>query len=562
MKKSLLLFTALIFSTLVMAQRLPENTMVWSKSIPNKKKSTYNKFIGETDEGVLVTKTTLKKELAGNYAFPVLEVYDRHFTLVNSRELDAKDGRGKALYEQTVLLDGKLYLFYSRIAAMSRTVTLMVQPLNTKSLQAAGEPYIALETQMPMAVAREDVTNFEFTVSDDNASLLVSHVAPVGANKNQVIHMYVLDGRNNTDWNKSVELPYASKMFEKVSQSVDNLGNVYLLAAKYRDGNKERKNGRPNYAYVMMGYTAGGALDFTHAIAAGNRFFREMQVAVTPNSEIICTGFYSNYEIGFGWSGKPSPAVTSFSNERSNPVGGVYYLKLDMKSKTVVKESSTEFSMDFLTRNLARKDAKKAVKNSKKGKNSTAFSFNLDDLIIREDGSVTLVGEQFSNTTARTVKTVGPHAINAANHLTTGSTTKYYSYLDIIAVHLSPEGELEWAEKIAKKQNTVSDFGLFSSYAMAVEEGRLHFVFNDHPANLHYGGNGSLNNFNPRKGRKEAALAVVTLDSQGNKSRKHLSMPAGTSVFVKPETSRQLPDDQLFLFGQYKKDFRLARMDF
>src|SRR5690606_9706211 len=118
-----------------------------------------------------------------------------------------------------------------------------------------------------------------------------------------------------------------------------------------------------------------GTSSFSHNIISMNKFFRDMRVTVTPNSEIICTGFYSNDKIDFSWiGGGPSTSVSSSSFDRTNPVGGIYYLKLDLETKTVLKEHYNKFTLEFLTQNLDKKQTKKAVKKAEKGKNSEPFS--------------------------------------------------------------------------------------------------------------------------------------------------------------------------------------------
>jgi hypothetical protein len=564
MQKYLPFLIALFLSAHVTAQNVTEkNKLTWSQSLSNNKKATYNKFIGENEVGLFVTKTTIKHELRGNNKFPTLEVYDKNLNLVKSQNLDIKEGKGKILYENTVLIKDNLYLFYSLVYVWNQSVTLMVQPLDTKTLLPVGEPKKALETEIPIFTKQEQVPGFEFNFSDDNLSLLVSFIEPVGGNKNQKVHLYVLNSHIDQGWGKAVELPYQAKMFETVNRSIDNHGNVYLLGAKYRDGKADKKKGKPNYDYVLMGYSADGTPSFSHNIIA-DKFFRDMQVAVSPKSEIICTGFYSNDGEGFrgiDLGGNFNVAGT-YTVDGSTPVAGVYYLRLDMDTKSILRESYSDFSIDFITQNMDKKDAKKAVRRTNKGKDNGAFSFNLEDLIIREDGGVTLIGEQSENATVTTVKPAQPDSKTGATYIHQKSTSRYYSYMDIIAVHLSPEGELEWAEKIAKKQNTVSDFGFFSSYAMAVEKDQLHFIFNENRQNLHYNGKGALANFNPRKDRKNSALAIVTLDLQGNQSKKHLAQPSNSIVLIKPSTSRQFSSESLYLFGQYKKDFRLARLEF
>jgi hypothetical protein len=208
-KKQLLFLLALFISTLASAQYQPEQTSLnWSKPLAQKKKMTFNKFVGENEDGMFVTKTPLKTEIRGNYDFPVLEVYDEQFMLKKSRDLEVKDGKGKILYENTVMLEEKLYLFYSLRNIWTQTITLMVQPLDALTLLPAGAPLQAIETKIPTVTTRDQMTHFKFEYSDDNSQLLVSNVEPSGGNKNQRIHLFVLNGHTGKRWAKEVELPY------------------------------------------------------------------------------------------------------------------------------------------------------------------------------------------------------------------------------------------------------------------------------------------------------------------------------------------------------------------
>ena len=412
-----------------------------------------------------------------------------------------------------------------------------------------------------MVTTRDQITDFRFEYSDDNSKVLVSNVEPSGGNKNQKIHLFVLDGHTGKGWEKEVELPYQVKLFDMVSQSVDNQGNAYLLGAKYREGTQDKKNGKPNYDYVLVGFSQKGTESFSHNIISKDKFFRDMRVAVTPNQEILVTGFYSNN--GASWNGLTINLINnSYTAAGENPVGGVYYLKLSQDRKSVLEEKYNGFSLDFLTQNMKKRQVGKAVKREKKGKSNEDFNFTLDDLIVREDGSVTLIGEQINNMTIRTQRQTTPAHITGPVAVRQSSSSDFYSYLDIIAVHLSANGEVQWADKIAKKQNTASDFGLFSSYVAAYENGMLHFIFNENAKNLHYKGEGEVLNFKPRRDKKNAALAMVSFDDKGNKSKRHLAQPSGSTVFLKSSTSRQLSYKNLFLFAWHKKDFRLGRLDF
>jgi len=48
---------------------------------------------------------------------------------------------------------------------------------------------------------------------------------------------------------------------------------------------------------------------------------------------------------------------------------------------------------------------------------------------------------------------------------------------------VNKKGKMDWAQRIAKNQNSLDDNGYYSSYAATVELTKLKIIFNDHKAN-------------------------------------------------------------------------------
>lgn len=93
-------------------------------------------------------------------------------------------------------------------------------------------------------------------------------------------------------------------------------------------------------------------------------------------------------------------------------------------------------------------------------------------LILRQDGGALLVGERYyeivrGTTTGRGLWRDGGRMI--VDH--------YYDDLFILAFH--PNGEIHWKTVLHKKQYSQDDEGVFSSFCLVQQPGRLHFLFND-----------------------------------------------------------------------------------
>ncbi|MEX2594180.1 MAG: hypothetical protein WD426_15510 [Anditalea sp.] len=545
MKKAIVLFTALFYCSLCLGQNNPDKAKLsWSKEFRGKKKMTFSQVIGGDESGVYITKTTIKDNVRGNNSLPIMERYDKNLGLIKSEKLKVKKKEGRLTYVNIIQMDGNLYLFYSLVNIWKKSLMLMLQPLDKENLLVVGKAKKIMETKIPAISQRDQLMNFELKLSEDKTSLMIFHTTPSVGSKPEKIQLIVLDKHMNLDWSKEVILSYKDKLFETVNFYLDNERNVYLLGKNHHTKRTDKKSGKPNYNFLLLSYLNNGTDFRTHDISNNDKLFMDMKIAVNHNSDIICSGFYSN--------------------EGTGSIGGSYYLKLESGTHKIKKESYNDFSSDFLTQNMPDKKLKKTIK-IEKGKEPEMYSYKLDNMVIREDGSITLVGEQMKEINIRRNSQftqpvpISPMAQSNRNRRLS-TTSDHYSYHDIIVIHFSPEGEIEWSEKIVKKQDTSSDFGFFSSYTMASVKDKVYFIFNDNPQNLHNNCTETLKNFNPTS--KDYMVVLVTLDSQGNQSKEVLSIPRDTNILIKPSVSKQISLNQLIFYGQFRENFRLAKLEF
>ncbi len=218
----------------------------------------------------------------------------------------------------------------------------------------------------------------------------------------------------------------------------------------------------------------------------------------------------------------------------------------------MLKESIKEFSLDFITMAMSEKEAKKTTKRAEKGKSVEMYEFDLDKLMVREDGTTVLVGEQYY------VKSMT--SSSTTNGITSSRTDYYYYFNDIIVINIDKEGEIGWATKIHKYQWSANDGGFFSSYFLAMKDNRMFFVFNDDPRNME----STL----PSKKHvgvtnKKTVTVLAELDEKGELNKRMLFgyKDKDAGVYLRAKVSQQVAPGTMLLFGQWGKTQRFFRLD-
>ena len=329
-------------------------------------------------------------------------------------------------------------------------------------------------------------------------------------------------------WKQKITLPYPNKLFKVVSYDIDNDGNVALIGKLFKDKAVARVNGMPNYEYRILSYQKEGEILVEYPVKLNDKFVTNLRVAIDDNKDIICAGFYS--ERG------------SFS------IAGSFFLKIDHKTKDIISESYKKFDISFITQNMTERQEDKTRKKITSGKQVEMYNYDLDHIILKDDGGAVLVAEQFY------IKTV-IHSSGSSSYM----TTNYY-YNDIIVVNINKEGDINWATKIAKRQNSFDDGGQWSSYAMMIKDNQLFFVFNDNPRNLFYKGKGKVA-YTVFSG-KNAITVLVELTDEGKQTREVLFNKVEVGVLIQPKFCEQISNNEMVLYGRKGTTQKFAKLIF
>ena len=135
-----------------------------------------------------------------------------------------------------------------------------------------------------------------------------------------------------------------------------------------------------------------------------------------------------------------------------------------------------------------------------------------------------------------------------------------YNYNDIMVININPNGAIQWAKKIPKRQRSKNDGGKHSSYAMSVAKGKMFFIFNDNPKNLHKKSN-DLNIHNFTKG-KESVVVLVTLNGKGEIHKEPLFQVRDTKTITKPKVCEQISRNQMIIYSEKNRKANFARLTF
>ncbi|MFN8395854.1 MAG: hypothetical protein U0176_14555 [Bacteroidia bacterium] len=481
------------------------------------RKTTILNIVGHHPDRTVILKG--KPKLRG-YSSIELQQLNGSFAMEKLIPLKPMQAENKLDVEFCIESNGGIYFFGSIVDGSVNTKKLYLLKVNSKTLLPEGSARLISELHFERSAR---LSTFSYDFSRDSSKVLIYGNPSLKKREMEEYSIVVLDQDMEQLWAKSITLPYPEAKFAVEDFAVDNDGNVFVLGVKYAERGESKRRGKPNYEYKILSYRQDGDDVDEYSASLGDYFITDMRIDVSPKRDIVCAGFYS--EKG------------TFS------IKGSYYLRIDRKTKAIASQSSKEFGIDFITMNFTEGQERRAKKREAKGKNVELYEYDLDEIVPRGDGGAVLVAEQYYVTVVcRTDPKTG---------VTT--CTYYYHYNDIIVVSIGPDGQIEWATKIPKRQTSVNDYGYWSSYAMMIVEDKLHFIFNDTRKNLDIPKQGKYYNFSVRD--KNGVVMLATVDSEGNVERRPLIANAEITAIVRPKLCQQVNSRQMLLYAKYFKGF-------
>lgn len=533
--QSLLVLAIMLFSMNLFAQDIQKMEPTFNYNVEvgkddkTTKKTSISQIIGEDDEFIWSQSYSYKR-FKNRSAFYITK-YDKSLNPVKTVEGRAEYKGKKLSIREIFMMQDEIIILYTYFNKSEKTRYIYTQSFDKKKMRFSKEFKIIAKFDEPKKFLSRGRIDIKF--SEDGSKLGIIYSLPYDKREKEKFGAIVFDANLNELWSREMTLPYLDKFYTLEYYYIGNDGKIYVQGIHYKtEKARLKRSGKPNYNYKIFVYGEDKSDFLNFQIRLKDKFITDMKMGMNNENELICAGFYSDKG---HWS-----------------IKGTFYAKVDKKSGELEEKSFKEFPEDFIMEELSERQ-KKRVKKGKR-KVGEMYEYDLDELVLTNDGGVVLIAEQYYVTEHTTSHT-------DANGVTTYTTTYYYHYNDIIAAFVNSNGSIEWLQRIPKHQTSTNDGGYKSSYSMVVTPTYIYFVFND----FMYGAEGRMcgntcSGFGSNK--IPGAVGIARLDLEGNMDMGHTYQVYKQQFWLVPKTYIQIDDYNIIIKGEGRKKKNLVRFTF
>lgn len=473
----------------------------WGPEQRYARNTTINEIIGQDERGYYVH---LSRNGLFSSTSPMVGMYTHDHVLRYQSPLKPLANRNIAVSHFWHYND-HLNVYFTSYQRSTGDQVLYSQPINKKTGRLTGKPTALTRAK---TFNRSLTGTLLFSASMDSSHAVILHRPNV---ENSIFQrpqpanfqLQILDSAQNPLWGRLVQTPFNDNLIDIERVSVDNQGTAYVLAKIYEQRRVERRRGEANYFYKLMVYDADQKDPVTYDLSLDDLFITDITFKVGRSGRIVCSGFYSE--------------------RRTYSMKGAFYFTINQRSRAIEGQGYQPFDTDFLTQLMSRRSARKGRELRR---------FYLDELILRSDGGAVLIAEEYFVTTNTYYTGTGVNRV--------ANTTYTYHYDDIIIVNLNPDASIAWASSIPKDQSGSSR--AFSSYALGIGRGAIHFAFNERIS-------------------RRAPVMLASVNTKGAVSLKELFTNRSEGILTRPLLCRQVSSNELILFGEgNRRRYKFGRL--
>lgn len=488
----------------------------WGNELKSPSGSYLYKIVKSGKNGI----TALRLKKGGMFSTSqkvIFEKYNELYDIEKSKELPLKYNSKDMDFEESFSLGGKLFLFSSFANQKDSKRYLFGQEIRESTLNA--EKKLTFIDEMPFSVLN-DYSGYQFNISPDSNYLLVYHAIPGRKDESAKYSLLVIDKDLNKIWSKEYVLQGKLKNHIIENAKIDNFGDAYLLLSTTIDKKLERPE---DEKFRLITIKSSGQLIDEFDISLKGIFINGLNFKVLKNNTIICAGFYSAKGV--------------------NSIKGVVYYSIDTETKQVIHQSTKEFDFEFITADLSENRRNKLRESTRSTAIPELPKFNLDQLILRGDGGALLLAEQYDFS-----------VYSYYDYFSRNYTNRYiYMYDDIVAISVNPNGDIDWATRIPKHQETQDDEGIYSSYCYGVTGDKIILLYNDNPKNYFKDKKtGVTYEFDAYRGQP----AYSIIESDGSQRAGLLENNGEDRYFIKPSVCKQVGSNRILIYKESDGRFR------
>ncbi|HET8860006.1 hypothetical protein [Marivirga sp.] len=541
MKKITIIYLALIpliFTTLK-AQTVSQNIIIGDEIKQSFKNGFYDLEILTDDEEYFYAleipfTAVYSMSIGGSKKYAIAKYNLENLQPVKSVPLELTFEGKDRKYEFIAVVGGEIYLFTSFQNQEQKKTYLFVENIDKNTLEASKSLRKIAELDYS-EYNRYKFAQFEHSISEDESKIMIRYnLLDKG---NSIINggFKVFDSNLKELLKYEEPLPLKEDaIFTFSGYEVLNNGEVIILG-KYFDDKRSLKNSTkmkkkyflfgprvsrryPNYHYQayhinsrnqLLGYSFD---DFEHYIT-------DLIIGSSPSNEIIAAGLYSDI-------GKMN-------------VKGTFTCELDTEDNKMTNIQFNDLDFNYLTKGLSERESSKLNKLYQSKKEFSTNFFALEDLVFYEDGSYALLAEPFYS-----------DYVVRGNQQTGFYTVYRYQFKNIWVLKHDKSGELEWKNKVIKRQYVEDGAIKYASYGVNSFDDNIQFMYNVTQPGIFtkYG--------NPKK----ASLHQTIINENGELSTKMILQDQRETLPFYNSDLKELKSGGVLIFSNKGRNYKFLRV--
>jgi hypothetical protein len=323
-----------------------------------------------------------------------LEKLDKDLNFIKSEPLKLYEGLRTFDPEYFVNFYDKLYVFTTRRGLTD--ITLYYQEIDKNTLK----PVSAFNELTRLDIIRGNWADFHFSLSRNRTKLLVAARTKMNWTGVQFNEFYVFGKDLALEWTNKDSYEFQGQGPRDNKYLVDEQGNVSVLSLLKRESILSLFSDVRNL-YKIYRYTDKGQTFKEYPVTLNDKYIRGLDIIAGLNGELICGGLYSEtFRTG---------------------MRGTFFFKIDPVTGTVYSNVLNPFD-DSLMETLGTMD-EPTIKS-----NSELIEYIITDFVLRKNGNVILIAEQFFDQI-------------------------YNTYNNLIITCFDPNGTVYWNRALSKNQD-------------------------------------------------------------------------------------------------------------
>lgn len=521
MKKIIIVLTLLLSISILTAQ---EVSMIKSDIFKDSKKNSYLLYSLEDEDGGIVTIRSFMGGLIPKLKGYYIQYFDANLKLLKETEYEVDDN----FIKQAFIQGNKLHLIEFEHDKKEDKILFNVVTANVSDLKFSKQELISfsednMQNYFGVMVFPFFISNFSQLDNNHMGEVIMSHDKKYFVinfdmkDKDTETHkVFVFNNKFEKIYDQEIKKDIKDRLFEYNGIDIDENGTVYFLGKVFEnDSKRSKKDGKTNYHFELMKIDSEGQK--TVSFKNEDKFISSLEL-IKGQDRLACVGFYGD--------------------NKESKFNGVCLINLDTYNLSILSETFSPFSDEFLTDKYGDRENKKDRKKEK-----GIGSIDYKGVYMMENGDIILNAEEFYITT---------HTMMSAN----GGMSTYtiYHFDDIMSVRLDKFGTLKWARNINKAQTGFSN----SSYTSIPSGESTYFFINCSDSIKKLSADRIA--FKQTKADK-SNLYMITIDKNGDFDFKKLIDDKDSKVYYKVNDGVvNTEKGTVTLPGKKKKDTRILKI--